>query len=231
MSRRVRRRRTAGSVDRWKNKVWADIRAPVYIDDKSLGRTPANDIEGVIGRSIKITLMDLTNNYKDLNYHLTFKVSAVDGHLARTEFHEYELSRDFKRAQIRNHRSKIEGIFNLRLNDGAKVRMTTFVVTPKRAAQSVKKQMRQDMHVFLEEKLAGMSFPAFVDELLNGTIKSELYPVAEDNFSIKILDVAKVKVIRLPTGSIPEEITTEEVITEEVITEETEPEEENLVEV
>ena len=145
--------------------------------------------------------------------------------MARTEFHEYELSRDFKRAQIRNHRSKVEGIFNLRLNDGAKVRMTTFVVTPKRAAQSVKKQMREDMHVFLEEKLAEMTFPAFVDELLNGTIKSELYPVAEDNFSIKILDVAKVKVIRLPEGSQPVVSTADETIIEE-----TEPEE-NLVEV
>ena len=200
MSRITRRRRKSAtsSAEKWKNKLWVDVRAPLYVDDKSLGKTPTTSLDTVVGRTIKISLMDLTGNFKDLNYHLNFKISELEGNLARTEFFQYELSRDFKRAQIRNHRSKIEGIFNFNLQDNAKIRLTAFVVTPKRAAASIKKEVRAEMQKMLEERLKETTFPAFVEELLNGNLVRELFPVAADIFPVKVIEVAKVKVLRLP---------------------------------
>ncbi len=209
MSRRSsgRKRRTAsGAVDKWRNKMWVDIRAPSYVADKSLGKTPASDLESVIGRTVKISLMDLTNSFKDLNYHLTFKITELDGMIGRTEFFQHELSRDYRRAQIRNHRSKIDGIFNLKLKDKSKIRVTVFVVTPVRATASIKKEIRRVMNEKMEEICAELTFPEFVNKLISHELKKELLPFAEEIFDIKILDISKVKVLRFPMEEIPVEV-------------------------
>lgn len=201
MSRR-RRRTASSSTDKWKNKVWVDIRTPEYVDEKSLGTTPTSDLESVIGRTVKTTMMDLTGDFKDLNYELIFKVTHLEGNIGRTEFFGYELSRDFKRAQIRNHRSKVEGIYTYTLSDGARVRLTTFIVTPMRVASSVKKELRMLVYETLSEKMKELTFPAFVNRLTSGELTQEMLEVAEDYTPIKILDISKVKVLRLPENKV-----------------------------
>ncbi len=197
---RRRRRRATDSADKWKNKLWLDIKSPDYIDEKILGITPTSDLETVVGRTVKISLMDLTNSFKDLNYQLIFRISEVRGNTARTEFFGQELSRDFRRSQIRNHRSQIEGIYNLKLNDNSKVRVKTFVVTPMRAHSSIKKAIRDEVGSKLEELCSEMNFPAFVNKLITYELTNELRPIAEDMFPIKILEISKVKVITFPDG-------------------------------
>lgn len=200
---RRRRRGPDSSVEKWKNKQWLDIKTPEYMDDKSLGVTPTSDEDEVIGRTVKISLMDLTGSFKDLNYQLTFKISEVAGRVARTEFHQQELSRDFRRSQIRNHRSQVEGIFNIKLNDGSRIRIKMFVVTPMRVHTTTKKLIRAAMHQKLEEVVSELSFPAFVNKLIAYEITKEVQPVVEEVFPLKILEVSKVKVLRLPGNVSP----------------------------
>ena len=200
---RRRRRGPDSSVEKWKNKEWLDIKTPEYLDDKVLGETPTSDVDDVLGRTVEISLMDLTGSFKDLNYHLTFKISEVAGRVAKTEFHQQELSRDFRRSQIRNHRSQVEGIFNIKLKDDSKVRIKMFVVTPMRVHTTTKKEIRKAMHKKLEEVVSELSFPAFVNMLVSYELTKEITPVIEEVFPIKILEVSKVKVIRLPGNKSP----------------------------
>lgn len=195
---RRRKKRATDAADKWKNKIWLDIKTPEYIDEKILGTTPTSKEDSAIGRTIKISLMDLTNSFKDLNYQLIFRISEVTGNVARTEFDGQELSRDFKRSQIRNHRSQVEGIFNLRLSDNAKIRVKTFLVTPKRAHSSIKKAMRESIHQKMEEICSNLTFAAFVNKLITYEFTQEILPVVEAIYPIKIFEIAKVKVIRLP---------------------------------
>ncbi|MCH8906293.1 MAG: 30S ribosomal protein S3ae [Candidatus Heimdallarchaeota archaeon] len=199
-----RRRKSADSgAEKWKNKIWLNVKTPDYIDEKSLGETPTSNTDTAIGRTIKTTLMDLTGSFKDLNYQLTFKISEINGTQAKTEFYEHELSRDFRRSQIRNHRSQIEGIFNLKLTDGAKIRVKMFVVTPMRAHSSVKKAIRETMEKRLLELATELSFPAFVNKLISYELRDELIPLVEAIYPIKLLEVSKVKVLRYPGGVSP----------------------------
>ncbi|MHA2032727.1 MAG: hypothetical protein ACW99A_09940 [Candidatus Kariarchaeaceae archaeon] len=207
---RRRRRGPDSSVEKWKNKQWLEIKTPEYMDDKVLGETPASDVDDVLGRTVQISLMDITGSFKDLNYHLTFKVNEVAGRVAKTEFHQQQLSRDFRRSQIRNHRSQVEGIFNIKLSDESKIRIKMFVVTPMRIHTSIKKEIRAVMNQKLEELVSELSFPAFVNKLITYEITKEVKPVVEEVFPVKILEVSKVKVIRLP-GNISPVVTAETV--------------------
>lgn len=199
MSARRRRRRAAGtSVDKWRNKYWLDVQVPDYIGDDSLGMTPASDLNQVIGRTVKISLMDLTDQFNDLNYHLTFKITKITGNKARTEFYGQTLSRDYRRSQIRNHRSQVDGVFNLSLSDDSRVRVTTFVVTPIRAPHNTKKEIRKAVREQIEQLCSELTFPAFVNKLISYELRDEILPAAEEVFPIKLLEIAKVKVVRLP---------------------------------
>ena len=198
-TRRRRRKRAVGtSADKWKSKVWFDIRVPDYIGEQSLGLTPSTTLQEVVGRTIQTSLMEITNNFSDLNYHLSFKITKVAGRKANTEFFGQELSRDYRRSQIRNHRSQADGTFNLTLNDGARIRVTTFVVTPFRAAHNTKKEIRAAVKGKIEEICQDLNFPAFVNKLISFELRDELLPPAEDIFPIKLLEISKVKVLKLP---------------------------------
>ena len=178
--------------------MWYELKSPDYVGDYSLGHSPVTDATQMLGRTIKTSLMDLTNDFKDLNYHLTFKVTNVTGKRAKTEFFGQALSRDFRRSQIRNHRSQVDGIFNITLKDKSRIRISTFVVTPIRAAHNVKKEVRAAIKQEIEEILSELSFPAFVNKLITYELRDELLPVAAEIFPIKILEISKVKVLRLP---------------------------------
>ena len=193
-----RRGKTVSGADKWKNKEWLEIKAPDYVDDKVLGETFTSNTDSVVGRVVQISLMDLTGSFKDLNYQLSFKVNEVAGRVAKTEFFQQELSRDFRRSQIRNHRSQIEGIFNFKLADDARVRIKLFVVTPSRIHSSVKKEIRMALVAKLEELTSELTFPAFVNQLIKYEITNALVPVAEEIYPVKVCEISKVKVVKLP---------------------------------
>ncbi len=199
MSTRRRRRRVVNSgVEKWRNKKWLELKAPDYMGDQSLGQTPTSELGQVIGRTIDMSLMDITEKFSDLNYQVKFKVTKIVGNRAHTEFIGQSLNRDYRRSQIRNHRSQIEGVFNLTLNDGSRVRITAFAITFSRAAHKTKREIRASMLESITEIVGDLNFPAFVNKLLSYELKKDLLLPASDIFPIKLLEISKVKVLRLP---------------------------------
>ena len=126
MSTRRKRRRVVNSgVEKWRNKKWLELKAPDYMGDQSLGQTPTSELGQVIGRTIDMSLMDITEKFSDLNYQVKFKVTKNVGNRAHTEFIGQSLNRG-GRSQIRNHRSKSKDIQMIFL---AQDRITAFAIT------------------------------------------------------------------------------------------------------
>ncbi len=193
-----RKKKVMSSVEKWRNKKWIEIKTPLYIDDKVIGETPTSSEESVIGRTIKIDLMTLTANFKDIHRLITFKIVDLKGETAHTEFFLYELSRDFIRSQVRNHRSRIDGIYNLTLKDKSKLRITLTCVTPVRAKTSEQKEIRKIMYNTLMEIIEDMTFQSFVNNLIENTIAEQIKEKVEEYFPVKVFEVNKVKVLKFP---------------------------------
>ncbi len=193
-----KKKKVLSSVEKWRNKIWVEIKTPLYIDDKVLGETPASSEESIIGRTIKVDLMTLNGSFKDIHKLITFKVSELKGNVAHTEFFQYELSRDYLRSQIRNHRSRIDGIFNITLKDKSKLRITLTCVTMIRAKTSEKKEIRKIMYETLMEMIQDLTFEAFVSNLIENKFAETIQQKVEEFFPTKIMEVNKVKVLKLP---------------------------------
>jgi len=199
MSTRRRRRRVLSSgAEKWRTKKWLDMRLPDYIADQSIGQTPASDLTEVIGRTIDMSYMDITNNFNDYNYYLKFKITKIVGNRAKTEFVGQELNRDYRKSQIRNHRSQVEGVFNLTLKDNSRVRITAFAVTFSRAAHNTKKELRKVIADKIEEIVTELTFPAFVNKVISYELREEVFEPADEVFPVKLFEISKVKVLRLP---------------------------------
>ena len=198
-SRSKSRRKGTSGEEKWKTKVWYTIKTPSYLDDKVIGTTPANDPEHLLGRTVYTSLMDITGDFKDMNVLLKFKIVDVQGEFARTDFYGYYLSRDFIRAQIRNHISTIEAIENFEFKDGAKIRARLLCITTNRANSSQKKALRKHMINRLHEFSNDLTYQTFVTKLLNKEVKEYIAEGANKIYPIKILDIAKIKVLQLPT--------------------------------
>ncbi|RMG28056.1 MAG: hypothetical protein D6732_19270 [Methanobacteriota archaeon] len=193
-----RKKKVMSSIEKWRNKIWVEIKTPLYIDDKVIGETPSSSEESIIGRTVKIDLMTLTANFKDMNKLITFKIVDLKGNVAHTEFFRYELSRDFIRSQVRNHRSRIDGIYNLTLKDKSKLRITLTCVTPIRVKTSEQKVIRKIMQETLMELVGDLTFQSFVTNLLQNKFAEQIQEKVEEYFPVKVFEVNKVKVLKFP---------------------------------
>jgi small subunit ribosomal protein S3Ae len=195
-TRRRSRKKALSSADKWKGKSWVEVKAPLYVNDSVIGKTCATDINKITGRTLKTSLMDLSGSFKDIHKLMTFKLTEIKGAMAHTEFYEYELSRDYMRSMVRNHRSRIDGIVNLKLTDGSRVRVTVFSVTPMRAKASDKHEIRQIIFRTLLEETKDLNLASFVNKIIDNSLNASIYEAVENYFPLKILEIAKIKVIK-----------------------------------
>ena len=77
---------------RKQQKRWYTVHAPEQFDREELGRTPADESEKVLGRTIETTLGELKNDASENNTKLTFKINEVASDAAYTEFVKHELT-------------------------------------------------------------------------------------------------------------------------------------------
>ena len=190
------KRKVLSSTEKWKNKVWVEIRSPPYITDKVIGHTPAADPEMVIGRTVKVQQPKLTGNFKDFQKIVTLQVKEVNGTIGQSDVIGYELSRENMRSMVRNHRSRIDGIYNIKFNDDTRIRMTVFCVTPVRAKSSEKKVIRSIISEAVDVATADLSFPAFINKVLDGSIVEQVREKVAEYFPTKTLEISKIKVLK-----------------------------------
>jgi small subunit ribosomal protein S3Ae len=191
----ARSRRRGSVIDKWSIKEWFTITAPPYISEKAIGETVAAEASALIGRSIEIGLLELTDNVEDMQTKLRFKITSVSGETAETQFSGHEISRDFIRAQVRNHRTRIDCISDLNLKDKSRVRIFVTVITPTRCSSrqthSIRKTVMESMDAYAEEH----TLPSFVERILSNEFKAEMYDKLIKIYPLKALEVRKSKVL------------------------------------
>ena len=92
-----------------------------------------------MGHIIEVLLYDLTGNFRHTNTKIRFKITSIVGEKCLTRFFGMELTRDYIRSVIHRGTSRVDGIFNFTTADGFIYRISTFVITQRRAKRSQKR--------------------------------------------------------------------------------------------
>jgi small subunit ribosomal protein S3Ae len=201
MSIKAKKKRGRGkTIDTWKSKQWYEVYAPATFKNEYLGQIPSGDPENLTGRTLSVLLYDLTKNFKHTTIKLKFKITETVGLRCNSVFWGYELTRDFIRSLIHRGSSRIDGIFNFSTADGVIYRVSTFVVTRRRAKQSQKKTIRKIIYQVLEQFAANLTHEKFIQGIVYGKFAVNIQKIVKTIYPLRECQIRKVKVLTVPEG-------------------------------
>ncbi|ADV65620.1 30S ribosomal protein S3ae [Desulfurococcus mucosus] len=189
--------------DKWKIKKWFEVVAPASLGGVSLGTTPADMPEKLIGRVIETTLYDITGDITQVHVKLYLQVVSVEGNKAVTRFKGHELARDYMRSLIRRKSSKIQGIFDVTTKDGYILRLTIVALTSYRCKTSQKRAIRRVMRDYIYKKAGELTLDELIQEIMSYKVSNEISELARKIYPIRRVEVYKSKLLMVPSPEGP----------------------------
>ena len=181
--------------DTWKEKSWFTIKTPVAFQDKEIGETPAKDADYVIGRTVEVTMRELTGDFSKQYIKLQFEVSDVAGTIANTKFVGHKTTTDYVRSMIRRGTSRIDAPVYVTTQDDRKLKLHVLAVTTRRAKSSQQKFMRETIQDLVTKVASEKTFDELVEVSVNGRLASEIYHKAKKIYPLKRVEIIKSKVL------------------------------------
>jgi small subunit ribosomal protein S3Ae len=171
------------------------VLAPSYFGNVELGAIPADEPEKLIGRVIDSTLYDVTNDFAHQYLKLYFQITEIDGKTAKTTFKGHEYSRDYLRSLVRRRTTKVDGLFNITLKDGHKLRVAVSAFTLSRVRTSQERDIRVIMDRIIKEKASTLTLDQFAQEMVLGKIASDIYNEAKRIAPLRHIGIRKSKLV------------------------------------
>ena len=204
---------------RRQTKRWYTVLAPESFDRAELGRTPADEPELVLDRTIETTLGELTNNASENNTKLTFRINDVGSDAAYTEFIKHELTRDYMRSLVRRGASKIDAVVTVLTKDDFRVQVQPVAFTTKKADHSQERAIRQTMVDMIRSAAVDRSFDDFMDSIVSGRLPSAIYSEAKTIYPLRRVEIQKAVLEARPAEVAAEEEAAVDVDESDVATE------------
>ena len=188
-----------------RGKRWYTILSPEEYGTTPLGETIAEDPAQVEGRTVEVTLGDLTDTQGANNTKLTFRVTSVTSDAAYTEFIRHELARDYLRSLIRRGASKISTTLTLLTADDYRVQIQAVGFTTKKAKRSQEEAIRKVMTDLITETATTRSFSELTESVVEGRLSSAIYTAAKEIYPLRRIEIAKLELDAHPAEVAAEE--------------------------
>ena len=169
------------TVDNWKRKKWYTISADSLFENRELGKTVSLDSKNLNGRIIKKTLNEITNNIRDSNYELSFKITKVVAGNAQTELILMNTKPVYLKRIARRGTSKIENVIFVTTKDGKNLKLKVVFVSGKKYPTPLRKEARNQIKDF------------YTQEIKSKTLKEAWNDIVYQKFTEK----AKKKLVKL----------------------------------
>ncbi len=193
--------------DKWKAKEWYKIHAPKMFNEAEIGDTPSADPEYVIGRTVEVTVQDLTGDFSKMHIKLKFKVNATEGTDAKTVFVGHDLTSDYVRRLTRRRKTKTDHVVDFYTKDGFKYRVKTMSIADRRIQSSQEEGMRAIISETLTNMGKEMTLSEIVKAIINGTLSRDLAKACHVIIPIKRIEIRKSEVLEFGEGE-PEAVFT-----------------------
>ncbi|MBN1539224.1 MAG: 30S ribosomal protein S3ae [Candidatus Thermoplasmatota archaeon] len=202
MARRQTSREAKKLKDKWKSKEWYSIVAPGLFNRAKIGETLADDPSKLLGRSVEVTLQDLTGDFRMMHIKLKFKIVDHSTSEAFTKYLGHDLTSDYIRRQTRRKRTKMEGVFDIGTKDGFRVRLKPMAISDKRIQSSVQYEIRKKMKEIVEEAGSKHTFSELTSIVLTSdrdrSLVTSILRGCRPIYPLKRVDIRKMEVISAP---------------------------------
>ena len=187
-----------------KKKLEFEIVAPSYFNSVTLGKTTAKDAKSVLGRTVLISMRDLTGKPTMTGVFARFYVVDVKGDRAQTILKEHEVSSSMIKRQTRRRRSKVEIVHDFNTRDGMRVRMKTDVFTNRRASSNQQTALRQLVMDNLTSLSASKAYADVMLDVVFGKAAMTLNEACKKIMPIRRVEIRKTELQTVPKfGPVP----------------------------
>ena len=211
MSQKARKKKPKIKKISFKDKNWYEVFSPRSFDNRSIGEIIGLE-NTIVGRTLETSLYDFTENFRDINLKLKFKIVSVNNEAKTCQciFSGHAFSNDYVRSLIGRGTSKIQTIINLTTKDNYIFRVTTVCTTIKRARSSQQIIIRKIMREILKEFAQSLNHEKFVRGMIYGEFQHQVRRIAKTIYPLSSSNVIKSKLISTPEGGEDKEVPDDE---------------------
>lgn len=179
-------------VKKVKRKFPIEYKAPSVFSSTSLGNAEVTDLKALVGRTIKMNLMYITNSMKNQNVRMTFKVIDVDSGIANTELVKYEQIAYYLNRFVRVGSDLVEDSFVVPTKDGKKLRIKPFCITKSQASKLVLTAIREKIKELIAKEASEKTSEEFIHAVSMGKVQTGFRNEVKKIFPLKAFEFKKV---------------------------------------
>ena len=178
----------AEQIAKIRKKVWYPIMSPQF-NNIQIGETLVYDPEQTIGKTMKQSLMNLTNDMKRQNINVSFKVTNFENNAAQSTVIEYEVMPSSVKRLVRRNSEKIDMSFVCETSDNVFMRIKPIVLTRSSVKGSVAAKIRHNIENHISKTVKKMTFEEVMSDVIAHKIQSSLREILNKIYPVKICEI------------------------------------------
>ena len=198
------KKKTTRQTTRVVKKKWYEIITSGYFDNLKLGETLLDDPQKLLGKPIHVNVMTLTNNVRQQQITLEYRVERLEGDKGIASWKGLELSPTYIKRLIRRRTTRIDASFIIKTDDGTLVRVKPLVVTRNTVSADVRGSIRRALTETIVERFSKMRHDELLDAVLSVRIQRELKKSLSSYTPIKIVEFRALETVQGGTVLTPE---------------------------
>lgn len=181
-------------VKKVKKKFPVEIKAPEYLNSVNLGNTQTTDLKTFIGKKVKMNMMYVTNNMKNQNVRLVFKIIEVNSGLANTIVSKYEQIPYYLGRNVKKGSDLVEDSFIVKSKDGVEIRTKPFLITKQNVGKNVLSALRLKTREVIKNDLIDKTYEEFISAVISGKLQNVYRNEIKNIFPLKSFEFKKVEI-------------------------------------
>jgi len=185
-------------VKKWKGKEWFNILAPADLGAKLVGQTPATDPKGIVGRSVEVSIGEVTGDAKREHMKVKLRINKIEGKTCLTSFNGFECVREHLMRMVRKRNQKVESIFNTNTKDGWFLKLKFLVILNGNTTTTIKRRIREFVTKQITDFTRNNTMRDFLRRVISTEIQMRIKKEGSKIYPVRFSEVAKIKVLRSP---------------------------------
>jgi ribosomal protein S3AE len=178
-------------------KEWHAILAPKLFQNAVLGESYVYDSEQMIGKSVTMNLMNLTNDVKRQNININFKITGVQNGKGVTDVVGYYMVQSSIKRMIRKNIRKLILSFPCKTSDNKNLRIKPLLITRSATTGSVATKMRKHVQDFILKYVSGITYDNLINDLVNHKLQVSLRKMMNVIYPLRVCEIKSMEIVDL----------------------------------
>ncbi len=177
---------------KYKKKKWFEINAPDSFKKNKIGETRAVKPDDAIGRTITLSLSEITGKHSKQKMNVVFQVNGVkEGEKLTTKIKGCELERSYIKRNTKRMKALVEAVTKFETKDGVKLKTKLLSFGRKGMTEKQEKEMRKKMVQKFRKKAKKMTKKEVFQEIIFGKIAAKIFNSVKKIYPISRTEITK----------------------------------------